>query len=337
MEWTPGGTSNDIEDRRDSSGGSGGGFGFGGGGFGGFGGIHIGIGGMLVLLVASFIFHINLFSLFTGVSGAPLTSTTNSPSTNAAEDQAEAPEVQFISFVLDDVQKTWTQLLPQQAGVPYRHAKLVLYRDSTDAACGLAQSATGPFYCPEDEKVYLDLGFFEELKSRFGAPGEFAQAYVIAHELGHHVQKLVGTEPKVAALEQRDRGHANQYSVDLELQADCYAGIWGHTGEQRHFVHQSDVAQGLAAAAAVGDDRLQKMTQGYVSPDPLPTGRPPSVLRGSSAASTAVTWQTAKLSSKPPNWDVLKQYFLPISRRNITLLRSAGFHTIVREVVPRTS
>lgn len=267
MEWTPGGTSSDIEDRRDSSGG--GGFGFGGGG--GFGGIHIGIGGFILLLVASWIFHVNLFGLFTG-SPSYVTSPAAGGGPNPAKDAAESTEVQFVSFVLDDVQKTWARILPEQAGVNYRHAKLVLYRGATDAGCGLAQAATGPFYCPEDEKVYVDLDFFQELKSRFGAPGEFAQAYVIAHELGHHVQKLLGTEPKVQALEQEHPAQANQYSVRLELQADCYAGIWGNTGEQRNVVQQADVPQGLAAAAAVGDDRLQKMSRGYVTPESFTHG-----------------------------------------------------------------
>lgn len=279
MEWTPGGTSGDIEDRRDSSGGGGGGGGFGFGGGGGFGGIHIGIGGFLLLLAASYFFHINLLGMFGGsgagyggYSAAPVAGDADRAAPDTAKDKAEAPEVQFVSFVLDDVQNTWTKILPQQAGVNYHHAKLVLYRGSTDAGCGLAQSVTGPFYCPEDEKVYLDLDFFAELKNRFGAPGQFAQAYVIAHELGHHVQKLVGTEEKVQAAMQQDRAHANEYSVKLELQADCYAGIWGHTGEQRNIVQQADVPQGLAAAAAVGDDRLQKMTQGYVSPESFTHG-----------------------------------------------------------------
>lgn len=270
MEWTPGGTSGDIEDRRDSSGSGGGGFGFGGGGF---GGIHLGIGGFLLLLAASYFFHINLFGLFGGgYPVAPQMGEADRVAPDTAKDKAEAPEVQFVSFVLDDVQNTWTRILPDQAGVNYHHAKLVLYRGSTDAGCGLAQSVTGPFYCPEDEKVYLDLDFFSELMNRFQAPGQFAQAYVIAHELGHHVQKLVGTEEKVQTAMEQDPAHRNEYSVKLELQADCYAGIWGHSGEQRNIVLQADVPKGLAAAAAVGDDRLQKMTQGYVSPESFTHG-----------------------------------------------------------------
>jgi predicted metalloprotease len=270
MEWTPGGTSNDIEDRRDEGGGgSGGGFGFGGGGF---GGIHLGIGGFLLLLIGSWIFHVNLFSLIGGGGGGQSLVSDRDPSADRALDASESKEKQFMSFILDDVQKTWTTLLPEQANVPYRHAILVLYRDVTNAGCGAAQSATGPFYCPTDEKVYLDLGFFNELAAKFGAPGEFAQAYVVAHELGHHVQKILGTEAKVTAAEQRDRAHANQYSVRLELQADCYAGVWGHTAQQRGFVHPDDIDQGLAAAASVGDDRLQRMARGSVSPESFTHG-----------------------------------------------------------------
>jgi hypothetical protein len=180
--------------------------------------------------------------------------------------------VQFVSFVLDDVQQTWDKMLPQQANVPYRHAKLVLFRDYTDSGCGAAQSATGPFYCPEDEKVYIDLSFFDELRSRFGAPGEFAQAYVIAHEIGHHVQKLLGIEGKVQNLRRRDPSEANPLSVRLELQADCFAGVWGHSTEQRRIVDDADVRAGLQAAAAVGDDRLQRMATGHVSPESFTHG-----------------------------------------------------------------
>ena len=257
MRWSPGQESGDIEDRRDSSGG---------GGFGGFGGIHLGIGGTLLVLVLSIIFRQNLFTLFTDT---PAEQTTGSA--DRSRDAAESQEVQFVSFVLDDVQHTWEMVLPK-ANVPYRHAKLVLYRDSIDSACGMAQSATGPFYCPGDEKVYLDLSFFDELKQRFGAPGEFAQAYVIAHEIGHHIQKLMGIEQRVVTLQQRQPEARNPLSVRLELQADCFAGVWGNSTEQRKIVDQSDVEAGLRAAAAVGDDRLQRMAIGHVSPESFTHG-----------------------------------------------------------------
>jgi uncharacterized protein len=189
-----------------------------------------------------------------------------------ARDLAEAPEVKFVSFVLDDVQKSWDRALPAQERIPYHHAKLVLYRNSFPSACGRASMSTGPFYCPGDEKVYLDLGFFNELKRRFGAPGEFAQAYVIAHEIGHHVQKLMGIEPKVRRLQQREPGEANPLSVRLELQADCLAGVWAHSTQQRNLVDKRDVSAAMRAAAAVGDDRLQRMGQGYVNPESFTHG-----------------------------------------------------------------
>jgi predicted metalloprotease len=172
---------------------------------------------------------------------------------------------------LNDTQTTWSQMLPSQ-GVQYRHAKLVLFRDSIDSACGLAQSATGPFYCPEDEKVYIDLGFYDELRQRFGAPGDFAEAYVLAHEIGHHVQKLLGIESKVRAARQQNPQAANQLSVRLELQADCLAGVWGHSTAQRNILEAGDVDEGLKAAAAVGDDRLQRMSRGTVNPESFTHG-----------------------------------------------------------------
>ncbi len=256
MRWTPGGTSGDIEDRR------------GGGGFGGFGGIHLGIGGTLLLIVLSFIFKTDLLSLFSG-AGAPA-GPAPSYNSSADRDEGERREVQFVSFVLDDAQRTWEQLLPR-AGTPYRHAKLVLFRDYTQSACGAAESATGPFYCPADEKVYIDLGFYDELRDRFGAPGEFAQAYVLAHEIGHHVQKLLGIEQRAGRFGYSQRG-PNGVSVRMELQADCFAGVWGHSTEQRNIIDNSDVAAGLRAAAAVGDDRIQKMATGHVSPESFTHG-----------------------------------------------------------------
>jgi uncharacterized protein len=260
MDWTPGGVSNDIEDRRDEGGGGSSGM--------GFGAPHLGIGGILVLLILSFVFHRNLFSVFSGDSTPARPVASSDPASNTAQDT----EVQFVSFVLDDVQGTWQKLLPAQSNRPYRHAKMVLFRDSTESPCGRAGAATGPFYCPGDEKVYLDLGFFDELKSRFGAPGEFAQAYVIAHELGHHVQKLLGIEGKVQRLRQSNPAEANPLSVQLELQADCFAGIWAMSTEQRKIVHPNDIEAAMRAAAAVGDDRLQKMATGHVSPESFTHG-----------------------------------------------------------------
>ncbi len=257
MRWTPGGVSGDIEDRRDSSGG--GGFGFGGGG------VPFGIGGLLVLLVLSFVFKRDLISPFlhTASPGAATVSRPEDPARKAAESR----EVQFVSFVLDDAQSDWDKLIPN-----YRHAKLVLFRDQTNSPCGQAGTATGPFYCPGDEKVYLDLGFFDELRNRFGASGEFAQAYVISHEIGHHVQKILGIERTVRAEQQRNPGAANQLSVLLELQADCLAGVWGNSTEQRNLIDQSDIASAINAAAAVGDDRLQKQATGRVMPDKFTHG-----------------------------------------------------------------
>src|SRR6516162_7718468 len=262
MRWTPGGQSEDIEDRRGQGGG---------GGF-GFGGMKLGLGGLIVLFVLSLIFKQNFFALLGGGGGpvAPGPAAVSRP--NPARDEAEKPLVQFVSFVLDDTQKTWTEILPQQAGTPYRHAKLVLFRDYTQSGCGGAQSATGPFYCPADEKVYIDLSFYDELKRRFGAPGEFAQAYVLAHEVGHHVQKLIGIESKVRQFQSRNPGSANAASVQMELQADCLAGVWAHSTQQRGLLEQGDVQSALGAAAAVGDDHIQQMTRGRVQPETFTHG-----------------------------------------------------------------
>ena len=261
MRWTPGGTSNDIEDRRDESGG--------GGGF-GFGGMRLGLGGLVILFILSLIFKQNFFALLGG--GGDSTGSTVAGPPDTARDEAEKPLVQFVSVVLDDTQKTWEQLLPQQAGIPYRHAKLVLFRNRTQSGCGGAESATGPFYCPADEKVYIDLGFYDELKQRFGAPGEFAQAYVLAHEMGHHVQKLTGVERKVRQLQQNSPQSENPLSVMMELQAECLAGVWAQSTQQRGLLESGDVESALGAAAAVGDDHIQKMTRGQVQPETFTHG-----------------------------------------------------------------
>ena len=254
MRWTPGGSSDDVEDRRSSGG--------------GIGGIHIGLGGFVILGILSLVFHRNLFTLLQSGGGSPGAGISQS---DPARDEAEKPLVDFVTFVLNDAQNTWTGILSNQ-GVEYRHAKLVLFRNTIDSACGMAQSASGPFYCPTDEKIYIDLTFYSELKQRFGAPGEFAEAYVLAHEMGHHVQKLLGIERKVVEAERANPRQANQYSQRLELQADCFAGIWGHSTQQRNLLEAGDVESAIRAAAAVGDDRLQKMETGHVSPDSFTHG-----------------------------------------------------------------
>ena len=253
MRWTPGGSSADLEDDRGSSGG------------GGFGGGQIGIGGFIVLLLLSLVFHRNFFALVGG-GGAPA----GAPAAQSAPVSSspdEDKEVQFVTFVLNDVQDTWQKTFAAM-GRPYRHAKLVLFRNGIRSGCGYAQTEMGPFYCPADEKVYIDLGFYKELKDRFGATGgDFAQAYVIAHEFGHHVQNLLGISGKVEQEQQQNPDEAKPLSVKLELQADCLAGVWGHSTQQRNILDPGDVDDALNAAAAVGDDHIQKQTTGQVNPE----------------------------------------------------------------------
>jgi predicted metalloprotease len=178
----------------------------------------------------------------------------------------------FISCVVSNVQRFWSREM-QRRGVNYQPAHLVLFSDATPSGCGTASAATGPFYCPRDGKVYLDLGFFEELRRRFHAHGgDFAEAYVVAHEYGHHIQDLLGVERKVRMAEQRAPGQANAYSVKLELQADCFAGVWGHAAYEKGTVSSGEVAQALDAAAAVGDDRIQKEVEGRVRPETFTHG-----------------------------------------------------------------
>ena len=255
MDWTPGQMSNDVEDRRGSGGGLGGG--------------GLGIIGFIVLLVISLITGRNYIGAYlSGALGNGAQQTVNRP---VQESAAEDRSAHLVSWTLDDVQRTWTAVF-QQHDLQYRHAKLVLFRGYTRSGCGAAQSATGPFYCPEDEKVYIDLSFWDDLARFGGSTADFAQAYVIAHELGHHVQNLLGTEQKVTRLQQQEPSERNPLSVELELQADCFAGVWAHSAEQRNIVHADDVKAGLSAAAAVGDDHLQKMERGSVSPETFTHG-----------------------------------------------------------------
>jgi len=228
----------------------------------------MGIGGAVVLLVLSLIFGRDF------VTGDTTTDNTGAPAASngeVASTPAEDRLVQFVSFVLDDVQNTWRSILSDRH-VPYEDAKLVLFRDMTQSRCGAAQSTMGPFYCPLDERVYIDLGFYDELQRRFGAPGDFAEAYVLAHELGHHVQHLLGIDAQARRLQQENPANANAVSVRLELQADCFAGIWGHSTEQRRILEQGDVEEGLNAAAAVGDDRIQRSTTGRVNAETFTHG-----------------------------------------------------------------
>ncbi len=270
MRINPRGRSDNLEDRRGASGGGGGGgFGPGGGGLGGggrgFGGGKLGLGGVVILLILSVVFKQD----FLGIAGGGGAGVAPAPSTAAApvNDPNEEPLVLFVSAVLDSTQSYWTRALPAQ-GSQYRDAKLVLFRDATETACGYGQSATGPFYCPGDEKVYIDLAFYQELKDRFRAPGDFAQAYVLAHEIGHHVQNILGTSGQVHRAQQRaGEREGNALSVRLELQADCYAGVWAATAAKQGILEAGDIEEGLGAAAAVGDDRLQKMATGRVSPE----------------------------------------------------------------------
>jgi predicted metalloprotease len=226
---------------------------------------RLGLGGILLVVVVALVTKQNPMTLLGLLGGAG----EGAPPAVAApiDDPAEEQAVEFVSFVLDDAQVMWSSLLPT-LGTPYRPASLVLFRDRvTTSGCGAAGAASGPFYCPADEKVYIDLSFYRELANRFGAPGDFAEAYVLAHEVGHHVQTVLGTNAEVTALQRRRPDQANQLSVRLELQADCYAGIWANRAAADGRLEIGDLEEGLRAAAAVGDDRLQQMGEGEVQPE----------------------------------------------------------------------
>ena len=267
MKWDDNGPSQDLEDRRGERGGGGGGGGF------RLGGGRVGIGGFLVLLVLSVVFKTDLTGALGGGGGVPAPSAepAGPPRPPAQTSAEEETLVKFVSFVLDDAQATWEKVFAA-GGAQYRRARLVLFRDGVQTGCGAASSATGPFYCPADEKVYVDLGFYDELRRRFGAPGDFAQAYVLAHEIGHHVQNVLGTERKMRQLQQRNPGARNELSVRLELQADCYAGIWGRAAQAQGRLDAGDVEEALKAASAVGDDRISEMTGNEIRPESFTHG-----------------------------------------------------------------
>jgi predicted metalloprotease len=268
MRWKAGDRSN-VQDLRGGGGGM---------------GIPLGVGGVLVLLVGSWLTGVNLFDVV-GSGSASVSDTTESRP--ASSTPQEEKMVDFVDAVMGDIQKTWSSVLPN-----YQSTQLRLFRNSIQSACGLAGSASGPFYCPSDRKVYLDLSFFEELQRRFQAPGDFAQAYVIAHEVGHHVQNLTGV------LEREPfNGSANERSVRVELQADCYAGVWGHQAARsgnysagRVELDPGDVEEALNAASAIGDDQLQKKSTGRVVPE--------SFTHGSSAQ--RVSWFKRGMESGEP-------------------------------------
>jgi predicted metalloprotease len=285
MRWREGRRSDNIEDRRGMGSGSGGGFGggFPGGGFptGGGGGFRkAGLGGfgLIVVVVLALLFGVDPSQLLQQALGpmdsGSVDSSSYSPSSSSSSSTADDAELRdFVSVVLADTEDTWTEQF-RQMNRTYEDPKLVLFSGGVQSACGFAETATGPFYCPGDHKVYLDLDFFRELSQRFQAPGDFAEAYVIAHEVGHHVQTLLGIMDKVDSLRSRlSEADANHLSVMVELQADCFAGVWAyHADKERQILETGDVDEGLAAAAAVGDDRLQRQAQGYVVPESFTHG-----------------------------------------------------------------
>lgn len=250
--------SDNVEDRRGNSGG--------GGGFGG----GLSLGAVVVVLVISYFTGISPSTLMGLLDGAQVTQQRSAPVDNAPISDEES---RFVSKILASTEDTWQPIFRQNGG-QYQDPRLVLFTGSTPTACGRGEAAMGPFYCPGDNKVYIDLSFFRELRERFRAPGEFAQAYVIAHEVGHHVQNLLGVSGKVdAASRTLDKVQANALSVRLELQADCFAGVWAHQADSRKkILEPGELEQAIVAASAIGDNRLQKQAQGYAVPDSFTHG-----------------------------------------------------------------
>ncbi|NLS55379.1 KPN_02809 family neutral zinc metallopeptidase [Hafnia alvei] len=264
MRWQGRRESDNVEDRRGDSTGSSGGLG--GGGFRvprGKGGLVL----LVVVLVAGY-YGVDLTPLLNGE--APVGQTqTQSQQANSPEDNQMA---KFTSVILASTEDTWSQLF-QKMGKQYQDPKLVLYRGATRTGCGTGQSVMGPFYCPADKTVYIDLSFYQEMKDKLGADGDFAQGYVVAHEVGHHVQNLLGIEPKIRQMQQgTSKAEQNRLSVKMELQADCFAGVWGHFMQNQQVLEQGDLEEALNAAQAIGDDRLQQQSQGRVIPDSFTHG-----------------------------------------------------------------
>ena len=263
MKWEGNRESDNVEDRRDDGGSSGGG--------GGFGGRGLGIGSIAIALVASYFLGVSpmtVLSLLSGGSPAPQTQQATAHKPPPSDQMAK-----FVSTVLADTEDVWKDVFAQ-GGATYQEPKLVLFRGTTPTACGQGQAAMGPFYCPGDRKVYIDLDFYKTLKDRLGAPGDFAQAYVIAHEVGHHVQNLLGISGKMDKMRARvSETEYNALSVRLELQADCFAGVWAnHAQSARQLLEQGDVEEAMNAAAKIGDDALQRANGGAVVPDSFTHG-----------------------------------------------------------------
>jgi predicted metalloprotease len=255
VRWDDLRQSTNVEDVRSSTGGG--------------RGLKIGIGGTLIALVASYFLGIDPRVMLGLMNAVPTQTQAPAPAQGMPQDE----QGRFIAAVLGETEDTWGAIF-QANGLTYVPPKLVLYRDAMPSACGAANSAAGPFYCPLDRKVYLDLGFFQQLSTQFQAPGQFAEAYVLAHEVGHHVQNLLGIADKVRAAQERSsESGANQLSVRLELQADCFAGVWAkHADQTKQILEQGDVDAALRAAAAVGDDTIQKRARGYVVPESFTHG-----------------------------------------------------------------
>ncbi len=263
MKWEGNRESDNVEDRRDGSGGGGGG---------GIGGRGIGIGSIAIALVASYFFGINPMTVLNilGGGGSPEPQVQQGPAHKPPADDRMA---KFVGTVLADTEDVWKDVF-SKGGSTYKEPKLVLFRGATGTGCGTGQAAMGPFYCPEDQKVYIDLDFYETLKNKLGAPGEFAQAYVIAHEVGHHVQNLLGISAKMEQMRGRvSQTEYNGLSVRLELQADCFAGVWANRAqESRKILEGGDIESAMNAAAKIGDDALQRASTGRVVPESFTHG-----------------------------------------------------------------
>jgi len=265
MKWEGERQSDNVEDRRDAGPSGGGGFPIGGRG--------IGLGTIVIALVGGWILGINPLTLLSALSGGGMPDSAVVQQAPAQRPPADDRMASFVSTVLADTEDVWKQQFSQMGG-SYRDPKLVLFRGATPTACGTGQTAMGPFYCPGDQKVYIDLAFYDTLRSQLGAPGDFAQAYVIAHEVGHHVQNLMGITDKVDQARQRmSEAQANALSVRLELQADCFAGVWGyHAQQMRQILEQGDIEEALNAAGRIGDDALQRQSSGTVRPESFTHG-----------------------------------------------------------------